>query len=236
MMFDYDEYDFEDYDSDELVNKSVSDLLWKIEDSVKKKYEKQIQDLKDELSELKNFRDDYDKYADEMHSLERQLEETKNRIHSEAANMRLKDIIEAASKPCYGISLNSRYVYDKCDKCDNERYIHFNSPSGRDMKEPCKCSEIVFEYSVEPAYLFSINTYDYQDSEIKGINFEHALYSDFIANLKDSDRACVEKRIFYHGQRFDDLTDYQIRLMYFRNKEDAERAAEYLNSKNSKKG
>lgn len=73
-MFDYDEYDFEDYDSDELVNKSVSDLLWKIEDSVKKKYEKQIQDLKNELSELKNFRDDYDKYADEMYSLERQLE------------------------------------------------------------------------------------------------------------------------------------------------------------------
>lgn len=234
MMFDYDEYDFEDYDSDELVNKSVSDLLWKIEDSVKQKYEKQIQDLKDELSELKNFRDDYDKYADEMHSLERQLKETKNRIQAEAANMRLKDIIEAASKPCYGLSLNSRYVFDKCDKCDDERYIHFNSPSGRDMKEPCKCSERVWEYSVEPAYLFSIKTHDYRDSEIKGINFEYDLYSDFVSDLKEKDKVSAEKRIFYHGQRFNDLTDYQVRLLYFRDKADAERAAEYLNKMNKK--
>ena len=97
MMFDYDEYDFEDYDSDGLVNKSVSDLLWKIEDAVKQKYEKQIEDLRHELEELKDFKNDYNRFVNEVNSYKRQLEETKRQVREEATKTASEGIF--ISKP-----------------------------------------------------------------------------------------------------------------------------------------
>lgn len=237
-MFDYaigpyNEYDDED---DYLIDESVYDLLRKIECSVKQKYEDKIKKLEQELDELKDFKKDRNSLLNEIKSLKWKLDESEKDVRKKAANLKLKDIIEATSKPCYGIALNSRYIYDKCDKCDDHRYIHFLSPSGRDMSEPCKCSERVWEYIVEPARLMSICTYDYSDSEIKGIQLKHAIESDFVAFMQNGDRdSCTEKRIFYNGQKFNELTDYQIRLLYFRNKEDAESAAAYLNGKNKGK-
>lgn len=243
MVFDYAfgidcGFDEDAYGEDDLMNESVYDLLRKIEYSVKQKYESRIKKLEQELNELKDFKKDRDGLVNEIKSLKWKLEESEKNARTKAANMRLKDIIEVASKPCYGLALNCRYIYDKCDKCDDHRYIHFSSPSGRDMSEPCKCSERVWEYSVEPAHLMSICTYDYSDSELKGIQLKHAIDSDFVAFMESDEcdsYSYTEKRIFYNGQRFDELTDYQIRLLYFRNKEDAESAAAYLNEKNNGK-
>lgn len=205
-MFDYAlgidcEFDDDAYDEDDLVNESVYDLLRKIEHSVEQKYESKVKKLEQELDELKDFKKDRDNLVNEIKSLKWKLDESEKNVRTKAANLRLKDIIEATSKPCYSLALNSRYIYDKCDKCDDQRYIHFLSPSGRDMSEPCKCSERVWEYSVEPAHLMNISTYDYSDSEINGIQLKHAIESDFVAFTDNDGRdSYTEKRIFYNGQ------------------------------------
>ena len=83
-----------------------------------------------------------DKLEKECHDRICELKKEKSRCESEASQKRLSELFKdvGMSLVLYKPSLERVYL-PKCKKCDEHRYIHFKSPSGKDMEEKCECNK-----------------------------------------------------------------------------------------------
>lgn len=74
--------------------------------------------------------------------------------------IRLKELLKDVQKYAYIVDYECVYVHVKCDKCDNERKIHFKSPSGKELTELCSCSHQVKFYSLREIPIYRIKIYN----------------------------------------------------------------------------
>ena len=63
--------------------------------------------------------------------------------------IRVADLLNKGFKKGFYVACEEEYIYDKCDKCDEKRMIHFKSPQGNDCSEPCNCSRTKYRYFVQ---------------------------------------------------------------------------------------
>lgn len=77
----------------------------------------------------------------------------------EIRHTRLKELLKDVQKCAYLIDCKYEYSHVKCDKCDDERKIHFKSPSGKELTEPCSCSCKVLRYFLYEIPIYRIETY-----------------------------------------------------------------------------
>lgn len=143
-MFD----DFYDDSSEiEALTEEFKDSLLK---SVKEEFLDEMDRLRKENAELKEFKLKKVEYDFQLRELKHSKELEIEQIRKEAEKKRLMDVLkdnfmETAYYPQY----TWKYKYDKCDKCDERRYIHFKSPLGHDLSEPCSCSEKISYWKPE---------------------------------------------------------------------------------------
>lgn len=76
----------------------------------------------------------------------------------EIRHTRLKELLKDVQKCAYLVDCKYEYSHVKCDKCDDERKIHFKSPSGKELTEPCSCSCKVLRYFLREIPLYQIET------------------------------------------------------------------------------
>lgn len=76
----------------------------------------------------------------------------------EIRHTRLKELLKDVQKCAYLVDYKYEYAHVKCDKCDNERKIHFKSPSGKELTERCSCSHQVERYFLCEIPLYQIET------------------------------------------------------------------------------
>lgn len=76
----------------------------------------------------------------------------------EIRHTRLKELLKDVQKCAYLVDCEYEYARVKCDKCDDERKIHFKSPSGKELTEPCSCSCKVLRYFLCETPLYQIET------------------------------------------------------------------------------
>lgn len=134
-MFSWDDY----YEPSDLEI-AMEDFKQSIIENVRQELKDKIARLEKENSELlevkKNWASIQKEYKDSIHDLHVKMENAER----EAKRLKAKEIINSISTTGYRV--HYEYVKPpKCDKCDENRYVHFISPLGREMKEPCKCSE-----------------------------------------------------------------------------------------------
>ena len=148
MYYDYDDYWLEPSEFDQQVEEFKDSLRNSVKDEIKEK----IASLENELVEIKEFRDEKDKFIREYES---KIREAKREV--EAANRLVKESEEKWKKArlhqllgdylTIGWKAGSSWEYgEKCNKCDENRKIHFTSPQGKEYTEDCQCAKRYYRY------------------------------------------------------------------------------------------
>ncbi len=226
---DYDSNVF-DYDIQDEISENVSTLIDTIKKSITAEFEDELIHLRKRVSELQDFAEKKDDYDRKIKRLELELEEERKNSVKIAQKMKLSEFIDLIKKPVWICGGSYEYIYDKCDKCDDDRKIHFKSPSGKDLTEPCNCSEQKYIYKPVQGFLFRVEQSDYysdRDTPIKNTVFHYI--EDIIKIDADSHRFTYH--VVYNGEPFDEL----LGNVYFTNLEDCERYCKYRQSLFGKK-
>lgn len=228
------EYENDFYELSEFDEK-IYDLKESLRKSVKKEVTYKIDELEKELEMLKHFRDSKDEYDRELDKLKRELERSEKSVEERAIRLRLPDILKTLEYPAWIPKHKLVHIYDKCDKCDDDRQIHFFSPSGKELKEPCKCYVYKFEYTPVQGVLFDINynrdlsEYAFnKDLEINCTRLTYVVTDDCKKHLNDRESYVAKYTSLYKGGPFEKVMNrYQT---YFRDLETCQKFCDYLNS------
>ena len=174
----------------------------------------ELQQYKQERQEVENVKKWYES------CLQAEVEEYKRTLRQEKIRELFGDCIVIGWGVRRKIALPP-----KCDKCDELRYIHFKSPSGKDFAEPCQCAEGKIEYHPLELHLIRINQDD-------AVNNERRIWRYYAPSRSDeSDYRDVFDHI-YKGEPFDRVNAYNV---VFLDKETCEKYCEWKTEQEEKK-
>ena len=130
----------------------MNDLKETLKKSIKDEFIKEMDRLRAENKKLQNVKENFEQIKLEYAHKEQEL---KTREQDMEKNLARKKIMELATiadmkAQIYYIDDDTAYL-PKCDKCDENRLIHFKSPTGKDCTEPCpNCGTTYHKYYVKP--------------------------------------------------------------------------------------
>lgn len=186
--------------------------------SVKEKYLEKMNALEQENRELREFKDRQAEYKKELERIRFNYEIKKQNAERDARSYRLRDLLKDFSVIGYR-PINNPIKKPKCDKCDENRRIHFKSPSGKEFTEPCECANWNAHYEPRQVELFKFYAgnkltdmyYTKQESE-EYDRFD--LHSNVCSSLSDV--------------KLEELNSYYV---VFLKEEDCKKYCEWLNER-----
>lgn len=158
MYYDYDDY-FREPSDFEMQIEEFKDAL---RDAVKDEIKNKIESLENELATLKEFRDERNKFIREYEAkireaqketadVKRFAKESEEKWKKARLHQLLGDYL------IVGWKVDNKWEYGpKCDKCDDDRKIHFTSPQGREYTEDCECAKRYYRYFPQEVTLSKI--------------------------------------------------------------------------------
>jgi len=182
----------------------------------------EIKALRKENGLLREFRDKKDAYDRELAQVKEQCDIKIRNAEVEANNKRFRDFLQCSSAVYYEAYFDLIRL-PKCNKCDDNRLIHFISPAGRKMTERCDC-DICMPY--------------YIPNEVRLVEFEASHDSDHYSLYykKTYDTLCdYYKEVKVYNR--DELTPYiQLNRTYtaFLSKEECQMYCDWLNEQERK--
>lgn len=157
-MYDYDDYWAEPSEFEQQVEEFKDALRNAVKEEIKEKMES----LEKELAELKDFKNDKKKivqeYENRIKEIKRESDaqirsakESEEKWKKARLHQLLGDYLTIGWKAGY-----TREYGEKCDKCDDDRKIHFSSPQGKKYTEDCQCARCYYKYFPQEATLSKI--------------------------------------------------------------------------------
>lgn len=191
---------------------------------LKEENEKLKKELQESAEIVNNYKNKVQEVERQKKIYEISKEQLTNEITRRIKNEKIKELLKTVSQKFY--SVQSKFVKkDKCDKCDNNRYIQFKSPiSGKMIKESCPyCGESILQYYVK-------------ESEIKSISYDNGEFSKEIYFDDDwyENSIKIPSHLYCIFEEDDNIAFEDCkrnRDILFKIKENAEECAEYLNKK-----
>ena len=197
----------------DAIKKSVRDDIKQEMERLRKENE-ELQQYKKERQEVDNIKKWYES------RLQTEVEEYKRTLRQE----KIKELFGDCIVIGWGVR-RKNVLPPKCDKCDEMRYIHFKSPSGKDFAEPCQCAEGKIEYHPLDLHLIRINRDDAVNNERRIRRYYAPSGSD------ESDYRYVFDRI-YKGEPFNMVNAYNV---VFLDKETCEKYCEWKSEQEAEK-
>lgn len=140
-MYDYEDYYNEPNEFEEQIEEFKNSLY----DCVKQEHKDKMDRLIKENNALKEVKKNFNKIELEYEKKTRELVVKIQTAERDAKRLRLNDLMQELKQPLW--KPHTIMVYgEKCDKCDDNRKIHFISPSGKDMIEDCDCAKMFAKY------------------------------------------------------------------------------------------
>ena len=147
MYNDY--FDFPEPSTGDIVFEELKRVLL---GTLKEEIKVELEHLRRENEELRPFKEERDR-------LEREL----SRVRTECTR-KIKEAQDVARNSIFESLLGEHMIQawkvgreylkpPKCDKCDDNRKIHFTSPRGKELTEPCECDQTTTIYKPVPALL-----------------------------------------------------------------------------------
>lgn len=207
----------------------LKDHLWEeAHKSVKESYDKllkeniELRSLKVDIDAIKS---DYVRKSRELEAEKVTLDYEKNNMEQIVRNERVSELFKDREIIMY-VANYERVLGDKCDNCDEDRELSFDSPRGVTLKENCACSDYVKKYS--PKALIR-----YKFSVLKDTQPESVYYRQW---YEDSDELDHDWRIdadsVYDGNtEFESLNSTDV---FFNNESDCMAYCVYLNGLNER--
>lgn len=226
----YDDY-FEPSPSDEIVDEiiSIAKVLFSEEIKMKiERLEKTVEEQTKQLNKYYDFAKIEEKYKRKISTLEQKNLSAYKEGYDACKRERTTKLLNLEKG--YGIRKTDVLINDKCDKCDDERNIHFKSPSGRELTEKCSCAKVKPLYRVDPV---TVDTWYFDGNSDKP--------SRYYKRFRDSneDEFCLDDtRIWIYR----DFADYDKIVAsnecskywqyVFESEADALKYCDFMNSKN----
>ena len=220
---------------EDFYNEGPSDFDIAIEEfkeglrkTVKEEILNEMSRLKKENEELQEVKENCGKIKQDYEDKKKELEREKDNLNYTLSRKKFEELttITGLSEHIYYIDYDSGYG-PKCDKCDDNREIHFKSPSGKDCKELCPdCSKRYCVY-----YVKSVDAIKIRFSK------DPVLRSEAWAVKYDKygDSTTYKIENIWKGTAEDfNIDDYQtIRKAAFDSKELAQKVCDRINKKNN---
>ena len=220
---------------EDFYNEGPSDFDIAIEEfkeglrkTVKDEFVKEMTRLKKENEELQEVKKNFDKIKQEYKDKEDALKRKEDNLNYELAHKKFNELTTIAgfSGHIYAIDYKEGRI-PKCDKCDDNRQIHFTSPSGRDCKEDCPvCGKRYCIYYPKPVDAIKIrfSKDPYLKSEAWAVKYDE--YNDSTTYKTEN---------IYEGtaEEFNIDDYYTLRHTCFESKELAQKICDRINKKNN---
>ena len=233
-MFNYDYYENEENDffDDSWSNNDVREKVFEIESILRKNVRA---DVLNEMQELERKNKELREQLDQLRDVEKNWDAKKRELDKAIENAkyaRLSELIQSIPTHAYCVDWDYTHAHPKCDKCDKDRFIHFKSPSGKDMKELCTCAEYERVYSIKEVPLIRI--------EENRFRKETAIPVYLVNNLGDNvegDCSFDTTRKTLEDEDLQNLIDGKknVTRPIFEFKENAEKYMDYMNEKERKR-
>lgn len=222
-------YDEPYYCEPSEFDEKCEELIEMLRQSANEDIKAELEKLRKENAEMKEIFNNYNQKVRELEQAKRNYEfdeqRLRSKIESDVKKLRLSSLLEDFQTTIYTV----RNVYKekpKCDKCDEQGYLHYFTPRGKEQKEWCECREKEDFYAAEECYCheFKISTFPDRRGQLIGwyrlnsAKYEEDCYtsSHYVANK------------MYQGQPFADLDNRNI---YFYDEETAKQYADWLNKR-----
>ena len=234
-MYYEDDYWAEPSEFERQIEEFKDTLRNAVRDEIKEK----IESLEKELAELKEFRDEKNKFIREYEAKIREVQ------REASATIRAAKESEEKWKKArlyqllgdyltVGWKVGSSWEYgEKCDKCDDNRQIHFASPQGKEYKEDCQCAKKYYKYFPKEATLSRIcvrkKNFNWND---KGeTDFYNRYYT--VTDDDDYDRYEISSDIYTSSDiDYEKVNDYRA---IFLNEEDCKKYCDWKTEQGLKK-
>lgn len=230
----YYEWDAEYCEPSEFEEK-CDELKEMIKQSARKEINDELIKLKSENASMKSIVDNFNNKLKELEQEKQKYIWNENKLKEEITrqikNERLGNLLDGFQTTLYTI-INEGRERPKCNKCDKDRYIHFKSPSGKDMTERCECYSSNNFYVVKEAECKEFRICEFNNNNRKGkltgwYKLRRARDNDY-DYYESSDYAYDS---IYNNQPFKEINRNKI---YFYDKTKAQEYADWLNNKNNK--
>ena len=158
MYYDYDDYWTEPSEFEQQIEEFKDSLRDAVRDEIKQK----IESLEKELEELQQFKNEKNRFIQEYETKIREAKREADDIVRKAKESeekwkkaRLHQLLGEYLTVGWKVGYSWEYG-EKCDKCDDERKIHFTSPQGKKYTEECLCAKRYYRYFPQEAMLSKI--------------------------------------------------------------------------------
>lgn len=177
------------------------------------------QDIKAEMERLRKENAELQQYKKERQEVENVKKWYESRFQTEVEAYK-KELRTAKIKELFGDYIVTGWgvkqkitLPPKCDKCDKNRYVHFKSPSGKDLREPCRCAKGKKEYLPLDLHLIRIR----QDNLF---NSKRRIWNYYAPIVHDPDDYRDVFDLVYKGKPFEEVNFYNA---VFLDKKDCEK-------------
>lgn len=226
----YDDY----WDEPNEFEMQIEEFKTSLRNAVRTEIKEKIESLEKELAELKTFRDERDKFIRECdNKIAEARRETKEikAMEEKWKKARLHQLL--GDYLTVGWKAESSYEYGKkCEKCDEDRKIHFTSPQGNKYKEDCKCAKKHYKYFPKevPLVKFYVRKENFH-SDNEGVDFRNRYY---IAK-DDYDFDCYSSASDVYASSEIDYETVNTYRGVFLHEEDCQKYCDWANEKELKK-
>ena len=149
-------------DIDEF-EEAILELKDKLKASIMDEWLDKMAALEKENAELRYIKENFESIKQSFEEEKRACQNEMNKViataEKNARNSRFKDLLKDLQSEYWRV--NTRTVLPpKCDKCDENRNVHYITPLGREAKEKCVCSQGKIKYIPEKLYICEIELKD----------------------------------------------------------------------------
>lgn len=227
---------FKDYFNEQTeFEEKIEEFKTILKSSVKGEIKEKISKLEKEVAEIAEIKKNWEKIKTEYEDKKEELENKIFNAEIEAKRARLTELFEACGMNVILYKAKMEYVQlQKCDKCDNDRKIHFKSPSGRDCTEDCECATCLEKYKPEPHYLTEFRIGNYAP----GFEKNKSPLIMWFAPYKSEDDdgytywgSNTAEHIF-NGEDFNQLLEIPEYKLFFRTEKECQEYCDYRNKLN----
>ncbi|WP_068505903.1 hypothetical protein [Paenibacillus kribbensis] len=221
-------YDRDFYDEPSEFEQKVDELKETLMDSVKDEHKQEVDRLRKENAELQEVKRNLESIKREYNQKCVEIDMQKRDLLYEVRKERLAQLMGD-----FQVELFKAYPThengEKCDKCDENRYIHYKSPQGKNQTEKCDCSKgrTVYKPTAHVCSNFESRSgkfiawyKEYKDAD--GMRLEELSFSDV-------------PRLIYNGERFEDIKERYF-TVYFKTEEECQTYCDWLTEQEGKKG
>lgn len=201
----FDDFYYEPTEFEQQIDEFKHQLM----ESVKKEILDEINMLRAENASLQEFKMKKEEMEREHRNVLSDLKRRADEAEKKAARARLRDLFGETLTVAWGVK-DAYEELPKCDKCDKNRYIHFKSPSGKDLKEPCTCNDKIHHYIPQELSLVTFYMANEKTRERDGFIERHYVKRETISSDYDEYNNTTN---VYRGEPFDTATRYGITFL-----------------------